>query len=172
MGCVLDANIVKGVFEEDVHGTHDLTDSPGSVLRRIIASGERICIDDGGLMQAEWANCVEREWFENWFLTLASESNLTAISPIDCRHILKRLRIDYGFPQTRDRAVLTVALTDAATQGRSRLLTEDLDFFDPKAKGQAKTRQRLLSGQTSAPVATFLSSKHKVKVQSACLCNA
>ncbi len=172
MGCVLDANIVKGVFEEDVHGTHDLTDSPVSVLRRIIASGERICIDDGDVMQAEWANCVEREWFENWFVTLASESNLATITPIDCRHILKRLRIDYGFPQTRDRTVLMVALTDAATEGRSRLVTEDLDFFDPKAKAQARIRQRVLSGQTAAPLAAFLKSKHKVQVQSACLCNA
>lgn len=169
MGCVLDANIIKGIFEEELHGVHTLSGSPLDLLRRIQGSGIRLCIDDKAIMESEWVSCVDPDWFENWFLSLTSHTNVVAIRPARCLQTLKRLRVEFGFPRSRDCTVLAVAITDAEQEGTSRLLSEDVDFFDPRAKAQAKVRAKLMDGRAVGAVARYLRKTHAVHVQSVIL---
>jgi hypothetical protein len=169
MGCVIDANVVKGIFQEDVSGTHSLTGSPNELLTRVVAAGMQICLDETQVIEYEWNAVVDPDWFDHWFLSLASRANVAYVEPADCRRTIGRLRSDFGFPRGRDALVVAVAVTSAARDGGSFLLTEDLDFFEPAMKGQKGMRDRLLSGKRVGGVQRYLRKNHDVNVRSVVL---
>lgn len=166
MGCVIDANIIKGIFQEDVAGSHSLSASPMRMLEIVVRSGTRICLDDRGLLEHEWDAAVDSDWYSNWFVTLASQANLARLGLADCRQTISHLRTSCGFPRSRDHTYVSLSVKSAEQEGKSNLITEDMDFFEPAAKGQSKVREKFLDGRLKGSVQKYLRKKHEVYVQS------
>ena len=169
MGAVIDAHIVKGVYEEHIGAAGSLTGSASEVLAEITAHGLAVWLDDGEQMENEWRHVVPDEWFDGWFADLASEANVSAIRRRNCEVLIRKLGSDFGFPRSRDRILLSVAVAGVAHEGAAMLLTEDVDFYDPKMKGQPKVRSALLTGKRAGPVRSFLRKTEKVSVCSVTL---
>lgn len=165
MSVVVDANVVNYASRADDPVSTGATGSAVELIDVLAGSGLCVYLDSAGRVEQEWRECVEPEWYESWFMTIAQLVNLQYVDVIDCRFTLRKLRADFGCPRG-DAAVIALALTAADINGRSSLVSEDCDFFDPRFKKDANLRKALLAGQCSGAVEHYLRKKHKVRVLS------
>lgn len=176
MELVIDAQIVKAYYEEDVTGVaHNLTNSPIEIFDRI-GGADRANIDDGGHIEAEWRNLVDPEWFDAWLAHLLISDAVRMLPTTACIQLRRQLR-SFGFPTHgaagRDFWHVRVAIAVreqyyARAGGRHPLvyiISEDMHFFSPQEYGTASGPRRLeilLSG--SAPVVRFLRRRQRIEV--------
>ncbi len=165
MGVVLDANIVNEYFRVELGYAYSCTECPRQTLEALQVAGVTFVVDDGGHMVHEWQATVDYDWFQNWYMTFVQVNKVTQFVAGTYRTELKHLQIDFGFPATRDTWLIRVALTDAsrAETGPTRILSEDMDLFDPKNKANAQRRQAIMSGSTEGPMAKHLRKKWQVQ---------
>lgn len=166
---MIDANVIKGIFDEMLLDRHALTASPGSFLEECLAKSCRIVLDSGGHILQEWRDPVDQDWFENWFTALVSSAN---VAEIECglhNALLKELRSKCGFPNRENSWLIRAAATAADEVGTCVLATEDMDFFEPKFKKSSAQRQAHLEGKKRGTVCKLLAS-HDVKVLALCRC--
>lgn len=148
---VIDANIIAEVYRESSGQSLSCTAPPSSVIDDLQTSGREILLDIDGHILHEWQSCVNYEWFENWYLTFATQSNVASIAVDPCQVLLKELQSKHGFPKSADKWLVRTAATGARIAQSCDLLSEDMDFREPKAKG-GKDRQAHLSGQKKGGV--------------------
>ncbi len=153
MDIVIDANIVAGYFKESVLGIaigpkNDLT---GSVIPLFEGLGTiDVCyLDDGKIIESEWRGPVSTEWFDVWFARLLADGKAQLIPASRCPSLEGRL-FTTGFPKHRNRDAWYVRVCKAVLAkfptSSVPLITEDIDFYDPRLKGcAAKTRNARLS---------------------------
>jgi hypothetical protein len=154
---VIDSNVVVAVERADAGLTCEVSDEPREVIDHIVESGSRVLIDVGGHIEQEWRNGVNTDWFENWFLTLATNANLAQIDAVRDQALERKLRVDHGLPRSENIWLVRTAVAEVAINGDCNLLTEDMDFRDPtKKKAAPATRRRYLEGTTIGPVAKTL----------------
>lgn len=173
MHLVIDAQLVKGFFSESVHkldvvGPDGLTGSPSVILSKL-GTKHTCYLDDEGHIQHEWRSLVDGEWFDSWFADLLISGAAQKLpSPVNTQ-IETQLR-NKGFPQTRDKRYVRVAaeVIRAKLSTKSYIVSEDLDFFDPKKKKSAKsvTRRKILAAATG-PVRKVLK-KHNILAVALC----
>jgi hypothetical protein len=161
---VVDANVVKGLMQAQQSSSHDCSGDPEEAFVLLTDGGAEVWLDRGGQMLSEWQACTQREWFGLWYSEFVQSTNVrhATVQPHD--RLLRELRTTFGFPKSRDVWVLRTALT-AAADGDTELLTDDMDYFDPKKKSQPKERQRHLKGAQVGAVRRRLKSE-RVKVLS------
>lgn len=166
---VLDSNIVVAVERSDAGLSWDVSDDPSGIMQHMIESGTRLVIDSGGHILQEWQNCVNGEWFENWFFALSATANLAEIDAVRDHALERKLRVEHGFPQAENIWLVRTAVAESELKDSCCLLTEDMDFRDPrKKKASATTREKYLSGTIVGPVEKALK---KVGVQVVSLCS-
>ena len=156
---VIDSNIVVAVERADAGLPCEVSDDPNGVLEHIAASGSRVVIDSSGHIVQEWRNCVNGEWFENWFFVLSTTSNLAEIDAIRDQALERRLRVEHGLPGRENIWLVRTAVAEVGINESCNLLTEDMDFRDPtKKKAPAATRAKYLEGSIVGAVAKTLKS--------------
>lgn len=155
MDAVIDANVVCGYYKEAILGkANDLTGPVTPIFDRL-GNEDTAYIDEGGQVESEWRRVVENEWFEIWFTDSIRDGLIKRIGVETCRDLFVKLTV-LGFPASRDRWHIRVAKKVAESTNLCVLLTEDLDFYDPKKKlGSSKTRTSILLGE-AGPVSAHL----------------
>lgn len=158
MKIVIDAEIIKGYFEETVLQIEtSLTSSVGGIFARL-GEQDTAYLDDGGQIEHEWRNLVSPEWFDAWYAQQLNEGHAVPVPISDSCNLLRRkLEQDCGFPRrSRDFWYIKTAKTVTDKRSKAVIATEDLDFFDPTEKESAsKTREKILRSSTG-PVVRIL----------------
>lgn len=152
---MVDANVFKGFFESMMGNQHSLSGCPMQLMSRC-SSANPIYHDTGKIIENEWQQVVDREWFEPWLASQLMEGSISYIEPVIDIGLEKRLK-NAGFPSGRDIVYARVGIGIVELKGKSCILfTEDLDFYDPTKKScPAKTRAKLLAA-ASGPVCKIL----------------
>jgi hypothetical protein len=156
---VLDANIVAALFREALGHSSTVSGSPTGLFESLSGPCVEIVTDTAGQIEHEWEKCVEKEWYEAFYLNLASTTNLYAIPADACLALLRKLKTSAGFPPSADKHYVRTAFTAAKDGSEVVLVTEDIDFFDPKAKTKPGRRAELLAGKVRGPVQKLLKSE-------------
>lgn len=137
---VADANIVLGYFLCSVLGQETRLTADPSGLIESLDQKLQLCVDDCGNLEAECVALVGVEWLEPWLARLLVEGKVRVVSPQRVRSLEKKLST-LGFPGGRDFWYIRTALAAVAVCGSSVLLTEDMDFFEPREKRAPNARR-------------------------------
>jgi len=111
--------------------------------------------DDGRIIEHEWRNLVDREWFDAWFAAQLQSGVIIYRTTIR-RDSLERKLTNGGFPNNRDRTYIRLALSIAGDSGSCEIYTEDLDFYDPTEKGCKSGRRTRILKASAGRVAKLL----------------
>lgn len=168
MELVIDANILKGYFEETQIGSSpELTHSPQALFQRL-GKGDTGYLDEGGQIQHEWRNVVDPEWFDKWYRDLLRQDGLSLI-PVKPYPALRSSLGKLGFPN-KGRDIWYVRTAKAVYEAFDSvvLVSEDLDFYNPKEKkGDHQRRLKILLAG-NGPVVKHL---RKEKIDVVCVAN-
>src|SRR4026208_2537780 len=103
MKLIIDAEVVLGVYKEDVLGQdHDLTDSVSAILQGL-QTDDSLYLDEGNHIEQEWRNLVDQDWFEAWLSHLLQNGRVFRIAVKNWNELLKHLERDFGFPLKNSR---------------------------------------------------------------------
>lgn len=170
MEVVIDAQVVKGYFQEAVLGMVDseteLTGSAIPLFKRL-STADKAFVDNRKQIEAEWGRVVgDREWFRAWYIGMLDSEAVLEIAVDTCNSLLKTLQQKAGFPNTtRDVWYVRVAVSVVQKYGTAVIISEDMHFFDPRnAKSSPVYRQRTLA-TSSGPMCKALD-KEAIKVRS------
>jgi hypothetical protein len=159
---VVDANVFHGFFQMHIGKAHCLCGCPQTLLSTA-ASSNPVFHDTGGIVEHEWRNVVDIDWFDAWLASSLLSGTIQYIAPKRDVSLEKQLHAN-GFPGGRDIVYVRVSLAVAAAYAKCDFYTEDIDFYDPKLKGcKAASRLKLLTS-SGGPVAKLLA-KHDIDVQ-------
>lgn len=151
MAIVIDAQIVKGFFQETVlEIDHELSASP-MALFDISFRIYPIHVDDKGTFKHEWRAVVEPEWFDTWYTDQIRDGAICEVAaPADQQ--LKKQLAKIGFPATgRDIWYARVCNQVSQVIGFCVFVSEDLDFYEPEAKrGDSKHRSKVLINESGS----------------------
>jgi hypothetical protein len=144
MGLVVDANIVKGFFQDSVLGkSHDLTESAKPIFDPSFRK-HPIYLDKEGKLHFEWRSVVEAEWFDIWYADLVRDDDVREIASPPDKALRKKL-VELGFPaKGRDIWYARVSNAVSKAAGFAILVSEDLDFYEPKEKGCKSERRKAI----------------------------
>jgi hypothetical protein len=165
MEIVIDAQVVNGYFKETVLEIESpLTDKATLIFDRV-GSEDQTFLDSKGIIEHEWRNVVEPEWFDVWYARLLQNGAAVQMDVSTCYATCRQLERN-GFPRSsRDIWYVRTAKAVVDRFSRAVIVTEDMDFFDPRQKG-ANAKQRksiLLSG--NGQIARYLHKKEKINVK-------
>lgn len=155
----MDANVFKGFFESMMGNPHSLSGCPMQLMSRS-STDNPVYHDTGKIIESEWQQVVDRDWFEPWLASQLMEGTISYVEPVRDIGLEKSLK-SAGFPLGRDIVYARVGLGVVALNSKScTFFTEDLDFYDPTKKMcPAKTRAKLLAA-ASGPVCKILKKKN------------
>jgi hypothetical protein len=141
MGLIVDSNVVKGYYQDTVLGKgHDLTESPRLVFDQEFRK-HLIYLDNKQVVWSEWKAAVKDEWFDIWYANLLRDDVIREIPAAAEKNFRKELT-NFGFPFTgRDIWYARVANAVSENFGFAILISEDLDFYEPKEKGCKSARR-------------------------------
>lgn len=165
MAVVVDAQILKGFFQESVlEIDHGLSASPQLVFD---AEFRRypIFVDDQGTIVQEWRSVVEPEWFDTWFTDQIRDGVICEIDAAAEKQLKKALS-NLGFPATgRDIWYARTCNSAAKVNGFCVLVSEDLDFYQPSEKGCSAARREKLLLTESGNVRKFFRKERSILVK-------
>jgi len=172
---LIDANVIVGYYKEDVLGFNleqtGLTGLVTDLVNNLQQQGNTIILDrsensEEGQIFSEWSKHIPksaREWFNAWFIKMLDEKRIVPI-PVDqhlSANLLQRL-YRLSFPNSVDKWYIRTAKTRAVSYQRAdahqilvKIISEDIDFFDPCQKDKAKGKHRidiLMSEDSPIPV--------------------
>ena len=165
---VIDANVVKGHFQEAYLGIPHGLSASTLPLFGCLGHSCRANMDHKGIIAHEWRQTVSPEWFDAWYATLLIEDKVRVVTAVPCQVLLKRLRVA-GFPQSRDAWYVRTAAAVAARGGKAVIVSEDLHFFNPAAKGCGSAERGHVLRQGVGPVRSLLL---REGIQVVALCNS
>ncbi|MCW7475584.1 hypothetical protein [Leptospira levettii] len=167
MKIILDANIILGYYKETVlEIEHSLTDSPSKLFTKEIT----VLIDTGGKIEHEYTALLDKDWVKNWIIDLIDQNILLTIETENHQPVCAAL-YKLGFPNSsRDIWYIRTGCTASKSfKTEVYLITEDLDFYNPKSKQcPPNIRQSTLSCFNS-PIQKLLE-KQDLLVRSVCSC--
>ena len=134
MGIVVDANIIKSYYDETVIGiAHSLTESARHILDDEYRVYE-IFTDEGVNIEHEWRSPVDENWFKEWYYSKLISGQIKIITVCNCPTLCLSL-YRMGFPKgKRDIWYIRTAKASLKHQGKGFIVSEDIDFFNPKQK--------------------------------------
>jgi hypothetical protein len=160
---IIDANVIVGYYKEDVlglnPGAQNITGSTLRIFQSIRDCQASILMDDGagqeGKIENEWKRNIPKagkEWFDSWYYSLLQSGmiRLILLDQATAQQLLHEL-YKRGFPQEGgDKWYIRTATTVIDQKCRAEeqeayvnLVSEDIDFFAPTRKHQAKGAERL-----------------------------
>lgn len=163
MPVVFDANVIAAIHRESLG--HPTTSTASAMEAWESVTSDMWCmIDDEEQIENEWRAVVDREWFEAW-LARALQFDLICLVKAESGVNMKKALQAAGFPATsKDFWYVRTALA-GVNVSPVYLVTEDLDFFDPKRKRIAKGKARIsLLLSSRSPVQRILK-KHGIAVR-------
>ena len=128
-------------------------------------------LDDGSIIETEWRNASDPDWFDAWFGDQLVAGRVELLSVRTQAALIKALETSCGFPKTgRDKWYVRVAATRAEDAGTKVLLvSEDLDFYEPKAKAGGGNRAKILEKCAGCVVKKLKAHDVQVATVAACV---
>lgn len=138
---IIDANVFAAFYQEEELGIAPaVLRSPVNIFSRL---GEDVqaYLDDGKMIETEWRRKADREWFDGWLADALRDDRVREVTVSNHPQLIKRLS-KLGFPRgSRDKWYVRTGKEVADRLGQSCIVSEDLDFFDPKAKASGSKRR-------------------------------
>ena len=174
MNLVIDANIIKGYYMETV-----LEIDPGltgSVIPIMEPTGKTdyIFLDSNGIIEHEWENPVDPEWFSPWFAKLLNDECAFIIEVDMCNELRKKLKRLYFPVYSRDIWYIRTAKSILKNERALRympdgsnycfIISEDIHFYDPRKKGTNAEQRHKIIISCQGPVSDFLSDEEGILV--------
>lgn len=163
MSIVVDANVVKGYYDEVVIDVrHSLTQSAVNIFETIT---NVIYVDNQEFIESEWKRVVDPEWFDVWYSDSLRSGKISMVDVKNCKELCESL-YKIGFPKgERDVWYVRTAKATLTFQKECFIITEDIDFYDPKKKKIACGIARIKCMKSpSSPVRRCLRKKEKILV--------
>lgn len=137
---VADANVFQAFYEEEVLGHVGPRPERSASAKPVLGAIQAVAfafVDTSGKIEKEWRDRCQgnNEWFDAWF---GGHLQGDRIRLLDCKnssHLSKRYR-QLGCPND-DVVYIKVAVESTKTSpicSLRLLVTEDIDFYDPKQK--------------------------------------
>lgn len=155
-GVVVDASIIPNFYRE-------LCVDDGCVYRTVIWLSERCGIVASNKVLAEWEGVCSAQVFVEWLTDQLKVGGVRRIQgrKIDWR-IVKKMRLDCGFPcEDRDLEYIQCA---HATESKRYIVSEDMDFYDPRAKSGEASMKRWAREERCGQFCRFLLRHLKIRV--------
>lgn len=151
---IIDANVFCGFFQYQIDRPHCLLGCPNKLMLSL-STQNPVYHDLDGIIEHEWRNLVDRDWFDVWLATSLQSGIVQYQGSVKDPSIESKIKAK-GFPTGRDIVYVRVGLGLVKSQGTCNFFTEDLDFYDPTKKGgTAEARKKILK-KSSGPVAKIL----------------
>ena len=166
MRIVIDAQVFKGFYLESVIAKPSgLTGSVIELFRRL-GGCDTAYVDEGSQIEQEWRDVVDKEWFERWFKDELVSGRIVVI-PVDRgQDCSSRLTSEFGFPVAECRWYIRTAATLVKSFAEAAaLISEDMDFHEPKAKACDAGRRHKLFIDGSGRMARNLKKREKILVR-------
>ncbi len=158
MDLVIDAPLVKCFYQESERqsGQTECRCAAAPLFQRL-GAGDIAVLDSKGQLEREWKSLVDQDWFKSWLSQCYQVGSIVEIDVDNEADLLRALASQCGFPhRSGDKWLVRVAVTRAKATGECvALVSEDVDFFDPKVKNDARARKNRLD-RCSGPVARAL----------------
>lgn len=159
---IVDANVLREYFREHVLEIQsELTHS----TLFIFDETQCIVLDSGGQIEHEWRNVVDPEWFDVWLARKLEGSEIHYVqvsnSPDLCNHVY-----NLGFPKgSRDIWYLRTAVACVSDfKKSSNVVTEDIDFYNPKKKSLSGDARVSLLRNPNAPIKKTMKRNYNVNI--------
>jgi hypothetical protein len=123
-------------------------------------------LDESCHIENEWRALVAPEWFDPWLATLLQQDKVCIVRATRSRQLTDGV-LALGFPRSKDLWYIRVANTVQNCFGGAIILTEDLDFFDPKEKRFDSSRRKKVLMEGRGCVRKRLK-KNNIDVRSVC----
>lgn len=147
---MIDANIFLAFGIEAITGEIDpeRTDSPVGIFD-ILGEKAIAFLDEGGQIESEWRKMLNfaPEWFSEWLANSLADGLVYEIEPHNDQSIIKRYK-QLGLPAGRDIWYIKTAfgIKNICKRSNPILISEDIDFYDPKLKNHPKKHEIFLNG--------------------------
>ena len=164
MGLIIDSHVFKGYYIERVlEKKSELTYDPTIIFEDSGIASE-IYFDNKEIIENEWRSLVDRYWFDVWFADMLTNNGINYIEPERSKDLAKKL-FNLGFPiHSKDIWYIRTAKAVSNELGICVLITEDIDFYDPrKKKIQRKKRIDILLNCKGC-VAKYLNKSENIRV--------
>jgi hypothetical protein len=162
---VVDANVFCAYFKSTFgHAITGFTACPRALIDSPVADVV-LALDVGSQIEHEWRSVVNAGWFDAWLGTALIDGKVEYFECDACPVLDATLR-SHGFPaSSKDKWYVRLA----RSPNRGRLVSEDLDFFDPtkKAALSGATRTKFLQAGSGALRRSLL----KLGVDVRAICN-
>ena len=166
MNVIVDADVVNW-YSMELRELVAPATGPVSPCFDRLGTADVAYIDSGGQIEQEWRATVDTEWFEQWYPTMLITGAITPIPASVASALLRYLRLNHGFPRSRDAWYVSTAKAVRDAFGEDPvILTEDLDFYNPADKGCNAARRNRILTDCSGPVARHLRRSEGILVRS------
>lgn len=168
MWAVIDAQIFQQYFAcSQRSAACGLTCDP-SFLFDLASEQLLLFLDEGEIIEHEWRNVVDRLWFDTWLAGEFARGKIRTIA-VPPNGKLRRELLALGFPVRRSRDIWYVrtaceAKVLAGTTEEMTLVSEDLDFYEPREKGAAHKRRMKILLASGGAVSKHLRREYQVLV--------
>lgn len=175
MHLVIDANVICSYYKEEVLELDPPLTGPATSVINRLGHYDRAYLDNDGQIEHEWCETIDPEWFKPWLASLLIEGKVMQVEVDACRSLRDQLsKLDFPTRGSRDfwyirtaKAVVDQVSEQLEHNPRSMtcIVSEDLDFYDPTQKRNARGDQRieiLLSGY--GPIARYLRRREQICV--------
>ncbi len=166
MNVVIDAQVVGWYLAELIGAAHPATNSPADLFARL-GDEDVGFVDDGGHIEQEWRQVADPDWFNQWYSQLLIDGSVVLIQPSRCRDLLEHLHRNLGFPRTKDVWYIKTAAGVVRDFGPpAHIITEDMDFYEPREKQCSAGRRQRFLHESRGSVARHLGRREGIQVKS------
>jgi len=175
MNVVIDAQIIKHYFMESLSLKIEipLTAKVTPLIDRL-GQQDKAFLDDSGQIEQEWRNLVDPEWFQAWLGDLFLNDGVQEIA-VQTELPLRKELAKLGFPTQgreghdfwyiRTAKAVTRLHATKTKQPLAFIISEDLDFYEPKGKNKIKGADRLdLLQSNRSSIGQFLMKQAQIQV--------
>jgi hypothetical protein len=164
-GVAVDAVIISHYIKEYVQETGPLLELVDRMLARF-----GMVVDDKSKIISEWGQHSLKPVFTEWVTDKLKNGYVRKVHACLPPDAVKKIHTHYGLPTQRSRDIEYIRCANVTTT--RYILSEDIDFFDPKAKGGSATRKRKARDERCGALCNFLRKKLNITVGCPSHCRA
>ena len=151
-GVVIDANIINR-FQEDYVKEGKIFITVDTILHNV---GLAIC----DIIEHEWRKHFSHQYMEEWLTDEIKKGRIRYVKPNMNPDAIKKIRTRFGLNNSRDLTYIKCANSTSTKY----ILTEDIDFYDPKKKRTNPTERKKVMNQRKGVLCKYLKHVHKITV--------
>jgi hypothetical protein len=169
MQMVIDAQIIKGYFQEDMGISESSLTGLATPIFSHVGKEDHIYLDEGGHIKKEWRDLVDPDWFDAWYPILIRDGGASEIPTETCNDLRKKI-VSLGFP-SKGKDIWYVRVGKSVTKlfDAATILTEDLDFYAPSKKKCTRGERLRILHSGKGPICNYLKRTENICVK--CVAN-